>query len=227
MKKAFLLPLLAIFCLAGCKSSQPTIISDPHAVGTVLPTAEKLPFVKYDERMKGRQHFSATDNKSRAALRKYMSDGFIRPLQSIKGMKVEEFVYDGGYELSKITISTDLMFKTMKKELTEEGKALLRSIAGALQKRALTVVCIGCHCEQSTFQNRGALTQARAEAAASALATMGVAQERLMPAVGCSDQHPVADNATSEGRQANRRIEIYICPDKPLFEKILNGETGL
>jgi len=37
----------------------------------------------------------------------------------------------------------------------------------------------------------------------------GLAPEKLS-AVGYSEYHPVADNATEEGRQKNRRVDIVI-----------------
>jgi cytochrome c len=54
-----------------------------------------------------------------------------------------------------------------------------------------------------------ALSQARAEAVAVALQERGIPAERLN-AEGYGSQHPVADNATEEGRAMNRRIDVRI-----------------
>jgi outer membrane protein OmpA-like peptidoglycan-associated protein len=53
------------------------------------------------------------------------------------------------------------------------------------------------------------LSKARADAVRDALIDRGVAEERLV-AEGIGEARPVADNASAEGRRANRRVEIYI-----------------
>jgi flagellar motor protein MotB len=53
------------------------------------------------------------------------------------------------------------------------------------------------------------LSHARAEAARQALVAAGVAQGRVVvDGVGAED--PVADNATTKGRLANRRVDIKL-----------------
>ena len=51
------------------------------------------------------------------------------------------------------------------------------------------------------------LSQARAETVMNELVTMGVARSRI-EAEGYGDQHPIADNATQEGRARNRRVAL-------------------
>jgi len=41
----------------------------------------------------------------------------------------------------------------------------------------------------------------------------GISQDRIV-VVGHADNRPVADNSTSEGREQNRRVEIYLIPDQ-------------
>jgi OmpA-OmpF porin, OOP family len=53
------------------------------------------------------------------------------------------------------------------------------------------------------------LSQARAETVVAALVKMGVDAKRLA-AEGYGDQHPVGDNATEEGKAANRRIAVRV-----------------
>ncbi len=59
------------------------------------------------------------------------------------------------------------------------------------------------------FASNQGLSEARAETVARALAEAGVPAE-LITSEGLADTQPAADNATSEGRARNRRIEIRI-----------------
>jgi outer membrane protein OmpA-like peptidoglycan-associated protein len=43
------------------------------------------------------------------------------------------------------------------------------------------------------------------------LETQGLANNRVVT-VGAGETRPVADNATTEGRQANRRVELTLTP---------------
>jgi outer membrane protein OmpA-like peptidoglycan-associated protein len=56
--------------------------------------------------------------------------------------------------------------------------------------------------------NQG-LSQRRADSVRSYLIAQGVASSRL-DATGKGESHPVADNASAEGRQQNRRVEVII-----------------
>ena len=53
------------------------------------------------------------------------------------------------------------------------------------------------------------LSQERAEAATDRIATLGVDRSRL-EAEGYGEAHPIADNATPQGRQRNRRVDIRV-----------------
>ena len=55
------------------------------------------------------------------------------------------------------------------------------------------------------------LSESRASAVATYLNAEGVLEERLLVR-GLGERYPIADNATSEGRQLNRRVEIGIVP---------------
>jgi outer membrane protein OmpA-like peptidoglycan-associated protein len=55
------------------------------------------------------------------------------------------------------------------------------------------------------------LSDSRAASVAEYLDTQGVNGQRMIT-VGMGELHPVADNETSSGRQANRRVEITLVP---------------
>ncbi|MEM9626910.1 MAG: OmpA family protein [Pseudomonadota bacterium] len=113
-------------------------------------------------------------------------------------------------ERSSAMLTTDkITFLRGEETLDERAEAILNALAGlaiaCLDKTDL-VLEIGGHTD-----SRGAadmnqeLSQARADVVLDALTARGVDASSLL-AVGYGDRNPVADNATDEGRAANRRI---------------------
>lgn len=56
------------------------------------------------------------------------------------------------------------------------------------------------------------LSQQRAESVRQYLVGNGVLQDETVVAVGYGSTHPIADNATNEGRAINRRIDVIVTP---------------
>ena len=44
-----------------------------------------------------------------------------------------------------------------------------------------------------------------------------------MQVEGKGSREPIADNSTAAGRQENRRVEVYILPNKAMIEAAQNG----
>ncbi len=61
------------------------------------------------------------------------------------------------------------------------------------------------------------ISQQRADAVQKYLTSCGIAADRMV-AQGLSYTMPVADNATKEGRAANRRVEIYISANEAMIK---------
>lgn len=61
------------------------------------------------------------------------------------------------------------------------------------------------------FPSNQVLSEARADAVREALVGLGVSPERIV-AVGYGDRRPVASNATIEGRELNRRVDVSFIP---------------
>ena len=96
--------------------------------------------------------------------------------------------------------------------LSPEAGGLLAGIAGVLQDYALSLVEISGHSDRSGDPAADeALSFQRAVAVAQFLEGQGVDPLRFA-AVGLGGRQPLADNATPEGRVANRRVELRIVP---------------
>ncbi len=62
-----------------------------------------------------------------------------------------------------------------------------------------------------TFESNAAeLTTARAQGVRENIAGLGLESNRITQAVGLGAEFPIGDNATPEGRQQNRRVEVII-----------------
>ena len=107
----------------------------------------------------------------------------------------------------------DVLFDTNRSELKAGGMRTVEKLSGFLKaypKRSAMVE--GFTDSTGNDANNQALAARRAEAVQTALVSMGVARERVA-ARGYGEAFPVASNATTDGRQLNRRVEIVLSDD--------------
>ncbi len=109
----------------------------------------------------------------------------------------------------KISIP-DVLFAFDKATIREEFKEPLDNLAQVLLNHPDVHIRIEGHTDSigSEAYNQK-LSERRAGAVFSLLEGRGVAADR-MQTVGYGETHPVASNATAEGRQKNRRVDIVI-----------------
>lgn len=94
--------------------------------------------------------------------------------------------------------------------ITEAGRKILDQVAVILQEDKATRVEISGHTDNlGDPKANEILSDARADATQKYLVTKGVAAERLTTR-GFGQEKPIADNATPEGQQRNRRIEFHV-----------------
>jgi outer membrane protein OmpA-like peptidoglycan-associated protein len=112
---------------------------------------------------------------------------------------------------SKIELREAVYFDLGKDTIQARSFALLDDVARILRENPQVArVSIEGHTDASgpADLNRK-LSKARAEAVKAYLVSKGVAAERL-EAQGFGPDRPVADNATKEGRERNRRVEFAV-----------------
>lgn len=108
-----------------------------------------------------------------------------------------------------------LTFDSNSATLSDSLRSDLDQIARALRTGGLTVI-VGGHADVTgPLVLNQALSLDRARAAADYLTGQGVPADQVRPA-GFGPDRPVADNATSAGRAANRRIDIIPVADQPV-----------
>ena len=104
----------------------------------------------------------------------------------------------------------DVLFEVDRAELKPGARRQLSQLAQALREYPDTAVAIEGHTD-STGSDRynQDLSERRAAAVRSYLASEGVSQQRL-DTLGLGEHQPVASNDTAAGRQQNRRVEVII-----------------
>lgn len=109
---------------------------------------------------------------------------------------------DTWHELERTTFETD------SATLRAQSREQLSNVAAILKAYPSLRVKIGGYTDNSgDAAANQRLSQSRAESVMNELVTMGVSPSRL-EAEGYGAQHPIADNATAEGRAKNRRVAL-------------------
>ena len=103
-----------------------------------------------------------------------------------------------------------LEFQNGSSHITEASENELREIADVLKANPRTHADVNGYTDSTgDDQANLRLSQARATAMMNELGNLGVDRSR-MKAQGYGEANPEADNATAEGRQHNRRVEIHV-----------------
>lgn len=105
-----------------------------------------------------------------------------------------------------------ITFATNSADLSSSFYPVLDAVSGTLQEYGETVIEVAGHTDSTgSAEYNQSLSQRRAQSVAAYIESHGVKPQRLI-VVGDGSQHPVASNATPEGRQQNRRVELTIVP---------------
>lgn len=117
-----------------------------------------------------------------------------------------------------LNLPDDILFPSGSAELKKEGQEAIRALAGVLGGVADRNFLVCGHTDNvpvgkaNRFKSNWDLSTARAVTVTKLLLEEGVPATRLA-AAGFADGDPVADNASKDGRQKNRRTEIVLMPN--------------
>jgi OOP family OmpA-OmpF porin len=138
----------------------------------------------------------------------------------IRGMKDEDPKKNGCPKIvrfvgNEIVILQQVQFQTGTAKLTGNSDEILEEVASVLKQRTeVTKLEVQGHTDNKGNKNANkTLSQSRADSVMKALVAKGVEAERLQ-AKGFGQEVPIADNATDEGRQKNRRVQFKILEKK-------------
>lgn len=106
----------------------------------------------------------------------------------------------------------NITFRTDSADLNTQFFKVLDGVAQVAKKYDKTIIEVAGHTDSTgTAEYNRQLSQRRATAVADYLVSRSVVAARIMTAAGGED-HPIASNATEQGRAANRRVEVTIAP---------------
>jgi OmpA-OmpF porin, OOP family len=117
---------------------------------------------------------------------------------------------------SNIAIIDKIQFETGKADLKPVSFPVLDEVVKVMKENPqIDVVDVEGHTDStgSAELNR-TLSQGRAESVVKYIASKGVKKDRMVPK-GFGPDRPIADNATEQGREANRRVEFNIAKQGP------------
>jgi outer membrane protein OmpA-like peptidoglycan-associated protein len=125
-----------------------------------------------------------------------------------------------------VTFESGILYPYNSTNILPAGRDNLRRLAASLQRYPETEVLIVGHTDStgSDAYNMN-LSIRRAEAAKNLLVAQGVAANRIRTS-GRGETEPVASNATDEGRQLNRRVEVAIFASEEYRDRIMRETRG-
>jgi len=144
-------------------------------------------------------------------------------LAALEDAKVETITDRNGLTAIKVTFNSGILFATNKYNLSPEAKEELKMFAQQMSDLPDTDITVFGHTDNTGSASvNERLSLKRAKAVADYLVANGIASERIA-FEGHSFNEPVADNATEEGRAANRRVEIFVSAGQAMIEAAENG----
>lgn len=111
-----------------------------------------------------------------------------------------------------VSLPSNITFATDSSQIQPQFYATLNDVAQTLNKYPNTYLNVIGHTDSTGNTNYNqSLSEKRSVAVSNYLTTQGVIQQRIATR-GMGETQPIASNATIEGRQANRRVQIEIVP---------------
>lgn len=145
--------------------------------------------------------------------------------EELKDAEVEQTEVQG-LQAIKITFPGGILFATGKSNLQPSVQVELAEFAKSLEKNPLTDIVVAGYTDNTgSMEANTRVANARANSVKSFLEESGIADSRIK-AEGFPMTDYVASNDTKEGREKNRRVEIFIYPSSEMVKAAENGELN-
>ena len=213
MQRTILLSL-SFLMLAGCATDDPNQRAKVGAaVGAV--TGAVLGHQVHDER--GRYVGAVAGALAGATVGNYM-DRQQRELEAKLAAEREQHqieVQRLNEQLLKLNLSSEVTFDVDSSVIKTGFKGSLNKVAQVLGDYDKTVVHVIGHTDSTGSESYNqSLSERRASSVRNYLTQNGINGERVL-SVGRGELEPAATNQTAEGREMNRRVELFL---KPVIE---------
>ena len=205
---------LATFALAACATNGPLLDSKAKKgalLGTLAGAVAGAAIGGHEHRAGGALIGAATGAIAGGLIGNYL-DKQAQELDAIPGADVQR-----RDDSLLVNFSSSLLFETGSYNLFPGGFDRMRSLAQTLNNYPKSNVIIKGHTDsvgEESFNQR--LSEQRADRVRQFLIAEGVNPARIT-AIGFGESMPVSSNATTEGRQQNRRVEIEIRPHEEVL----------
>ncbi len=166
---------------------------------------------RYGSTVEGALIGAAVGGAAGALIGRYMDQQAEQIRRDVEGVNVERVA-----EGIRVTFDGGLLFDFDSAELRQVSRQNLQRFAQILQDYPNTNILIEGHTDSTgpAEYNQG-LSERRARSVSNYLASIGVSSGRFV-VVGYGESQPTASNATPEGRQLNRRVEVGIMANEQL-----------
>ena len=147
-----------------------------------------------------------------------LSGGAVGAYMDVQEAKLREQLRGTGVSVTRVgnevvlNMPGNVTFETNQSAIRPNFYPVLNSVSLVLKEYSKTIIEVSGHTDStgSDALNQ-TLSEQRATSVGSYLLAQGIDQRRLVTQ-GFGKRNPVADNATAEGRQANRRVELRLVP---------------
>ena len=131
--------------------------------------------------------------------------------EKVQNAKVEEVTDANGLKAVKVTFDSGILFATNQAALNTAAKNSLNKFAGVLNSNKDMDIAIYGHTDNTGSDAvNDPLSLKRAQSVQNYLQSCNVTVNQFKTIQGMGSKSPVSDNTTAAGRQANRRVEVYM-----------------
>lgn len=137
----------------------------------------------------------------------------------VENATVEEVTDANGLTAVRVTFDSGILFATNKSDLNAASKSDLAKFSSVLKENQDCQVDIYGHTDSTGNDGINIpLSTKRAESVVTYLKSCGVPASQFQNVVGKGSSEPVADNSTTEGKQKNRRVEVYLYASQTMID---------